>query len=360
MEVSAYLRQREADCSGNAALTYRNLQALDNQASFTNAAIAVAPSPIQRKRRPSLDELLPSGGGLSASLRLPPLLEPAKVPSWSDDGSSIEGRVSCTSSSTMSTSSTETARLFQLRQVQSIYKDFEESCAGGPTAVVAGKAMTFREVLALQLPRLPMERLSALATYAELDAAERKAAAERRVRAQAMVWSEAERADLRSLFEQVDADRSGLIDKEEFVAAFASGGKLGRTALEQMWKEHAGEPRGHAFEVELDFPAFMRMLEACGAAHAAIFEHVRAVLKGIAEAKAKVGHRTTALPALKRADGRESPRESPRESLLVMDDGKQQLWRLYPGGKAMVRRELVPNHLDKRPSLAERPAVLVF
>ena len=335
-------------------LTREALAQRNEELSWTNGALAAAALPI--RRRASLEDLLPSGH--SGTTRLPPLFNPKPPPSFSDGGSSLEGRASYASSTSTATSSTstESARLFELREVDSIYDDFEKACNGGPTVVIAGKAKTWREVLALQFPRLPKERLDALASYGEVRASQRKAAAERRARARKLVWTAEERVDLHHLFNRVDADGSGLIDVAEFVAAFESGGKLDREDLELMWRDRVGEDD----DAELDFETFIRMLEDCGTGCEALFDQVRAVLNGIAEAKAKVGGGCATTPSLPALRGGGNPATSCRESLLVMDDGKAQLWRLYPGGKTLVRTTLPQGYLERRPSLADRPAVLAF
>jgi len=304
-------------------LTQDNVADLTKQLNSTPPSVPVPLSPIKRKRRPSLDESVSTA--------------------------------TASSSSTASTTSTETARAFILKEVESLHDDFAKRAAanGGKTAVVAGKSRSFREVLVLQFPRYSAEKLDALAAHALSRAAALEAAAKRRARAQKLTWSDEERNHLRALFDAVDADRSGAIDMEEFVAAFMSGGKLSRRELEQTWRAHVlQQPDGEkaADEAELDFRSFMSLLEA---GEEVLFEHARNVIAGLIRASAKFqGHLapTSTLPEL----------HSKRDSLLILDDGKQQLWRLCPGGKAMVRTVLPDDHLSRRPSLASRPAQLCF
>jgi len=304
-------------------LTQDNVAGLAKQLSSTPSSAPAALSPIKRKRRPSLDESVSTA--------------------------------TASSTSTASTTSTETARAFILKEVERLHDGFAKKAAadGGSTAVVAGKPRSFREVLVLQYPRYSAEKIDALAAHTLSRAAALKAAANRRAHAQKLAWSDEERNYLRGLFDMVDADRSGAIDMEEFVAAFMSGGKLSRHELEQTWRAHVlQQPNDEmaAEDTELDFRSFMSLLDS---GEEVLFDHARNVLTGLIQASAKVRAHlaaTSTLPEL----------PSKRDSLLILDDGKQQLWRLCPGGKALMRTVLSQDHLSRRPSLACRPPQLCF
>jgi len=317
--------------SATLPLTAVNIAGLTEQlkTSATPFTTTTPLSPIKRKRRPSLDEILSTGSSLS-------------------------------------TASTETGRIFLLKQVEDLYDDFAKKAAenGGKVAVVAGKTRSFREVLMLQFPRLPPVKIDTLATHAFERAIAAQVLADQRAKAKKLTWSAEERVHLHELFCAVDTDSSGLIDMNEFVAAFFSGGRFNRSALESFWRAHVtnvhqnknGIEETPADEVELDYDSFMQLLEN---GNEQLFEHARSVLAGIRRTNKKIdvadgSERVTksVLPQL--------ASDAKRESLLLLDDGKQQLWRLTPGGKAFVRTVLPQNHLNIRPSLANRPTAMCF
>lgn len=303
----------------------------------------LAPAPIspgKRRRRPSLDELLSLPRSQIVLARKEEVLLPA-IPSAasSDDGheTSSSGRTASTAARSTA-SSTESARLWEHSKVLEMHDAFVSKAShGGPWAVVAGKAITFKQLLSLEFPHLPRARIGALAAYASERAAEKAAAAAAAERARLLTWSVNERGILQELFERVDADGSGTIDVDEFISSFASGGRLGARELAAAWRAHcrgrAADGGGGALDDDddddgaaadertLDFASFMALLEG---GSEELFAQVRAVISAIAAAKARI-EKKEAVP------NPASPWKGargvwPRRTSLLVHDGNEELW----------------------------------
>ena len=128
-------------------------------------------------------------------------------------------------------------------------------------------------------------------------------------------WTNEEKDKLVNLFHIIDADEGGSISRHEFLE-IASLAELGRAELGRVFDQHVLTDRRRTARtpggtVELTLAQFTRLIENLDDA---MLSKVRACLHGLVE------------------------KRSGRESLLVFDDGKQQLWRLVPGGRTLVRK----------------------
>ena len=128
-------------------------------------------------------------------------------------------------------------------------------------------------------------------------------------------WTNEEKEKLVNLFHIIDADEGGSISRHEFLE-IASLAELGRAELGRVFDQHVLADRRRTARtpggtIELTLAQFTRLIENLDDA---MLSKVRACLHGLVE------------------------KRSGRESLLVFDDGKQQLWRLVPGGRTLVRK----------------------
>jgi len=137
----------------------------------------------------------------------------------------------------------------------------------------------------------------------------------------AATWSAKERQALGVLFRTIDIDASGSIARDEFIEIAAlcslersSLGAAFDAGVASAQRRSVRTPRGSR---ELTYDGFLKVIQ----------ELDEAALDAV---------RTRVLPFLV------DPRANGGDSLLVFDDGMQQLTRLVPGGRALVRTKLRP------------------
>lgn len=265
------------------------------------------------------------------------------VPAWdefdTDDASSSSS--SCGSAAHGADSSTlfcaTSAREYERRQAMQLFDVYESAQAVdahgklGISSHVAKRGASFRSVLVRQCPHIPLHRIDALCEYVQ----QCKNAGQKR----ALEWSSEERELLRELFRVVDADGSNAISLEEYLA-LAQNGPLRRRELKAIWRDFidAAEPD----DAELDLVGFESLLQS----NEQLVRHIRIVL--------------AAMGAASRQNGHEQLPGASRDKMLVFDDGKQQLWRLVPGGRVLVRKEVAPDGGERaRPTLASLGPLVV-
>jgi len=122
-------------------------------------------------------------------------------------------------------------------------------------------------------------------------------------------------ARLLTLFQVIDADEGGSISRHEFleIGSLANLGRaeLGRAFDHAVTNDRRRTARTPGGTIELTYSQFTRLIENLDDA---MLSKIRAILPGLVEKK----------------DG--------KDSLLVFDDGRQQLWRLVPGGRTLMRK----------------------
>jgi len=128
-------------------------------------------------------------------------------------------------------------------------------------------------------------------------------------------WTADEKAKLVTLFHVIDADEGGSISRHEFleIASLAGLGRaeLGRAFDHAVLTDRRRTARTPGGTVELTLAQFTRLIENLDDG---MLRAIRAILPGLVE------------------------KREGKESLLVFDDGRQQMWRLVPGGRALVRK----------------------
>jgi len=128
-------------------------------------------------------------------------------------------------------------------------------------------------------------------------------------------WSEEEKKQLLTLFMTIDADGSGSISRHEFleIASLAQLGRpeLGRAFDHMVASDRRRTARTPGGSVELTLSQFNNLI-------ANLNDDMLAAVR-------------KAMPHLRNV-------EPGSDKMLVFDDGKQQLWRLVPGGRTLVRK----------------------
>merc|ERR1719389_986362 len=99
---------------------------------------------------------------------------------------------------------------------------------------------------------------------------------------------------------------------------------LSRASLRRAYEAFASaERRSGGRDGELELPDFLALIETLDADALAV---LRAKLPSLVGAPDAAG------------DGAPAPARGERSGMLVFDDGKQQIWRLVPGGRSLVKK----------------------
>lgn len=129
------------------------------------------------------------------------------------------------------------------------------------------------------------------------------------------MWSAEEKDQLRLLYTTIDVDGSGSISRAELIE-IAGLAEIKRDALGHAFDAAVASSRAKCARTpggssEIRLAQFVKLVDGLSDANKAA---IRAILPGLAAAG------------------------TDKKKLLVFDDGKQQLWRLVPGGRALVRK----------------------
>jgi Ca2+-binding EF-hand superfamily protein len=216
--------------------------------------------------------------------------------------------------------STTSHRIQQALKLWEVHQDFESTLGVGVGGVSAGasqrfaanKPLSFASVLRKEFPTASAEEREMMMRAVS----DREEAAASRERIRDASWSADERRQLEGLFEAIDVDESGSISKAEFleIAAICS---LDRSELGFAFDAAVARARRHSARTpggsrELTSEGFLKLIQNL---ETDMLQAVRAALPGVI------------------VPGSGAP------ELLVFDDGKHSLWRLVPGGRALVRKE---------------------
>jgi len=170
---------------------------------------------------------------------------------------------------------------------------------------------TFAAELRLHYPRASATEMSEMLGFVAEKEAELALA-----RDKSRTLSSAERTAVSDLFAVVDDDRSGTIDMREF-EILAAGGVADVKMLKRAFRDTVGA------EGTLDLDGFIQLMCELG-----LCDHVRKLLR--------------------------LTRGARNNKLLVLDDGKQSVWRLVPGGPPML---IKPSRIPKDGKAAVRPSL---
>lgn len=322
-----------------------------------SAAAARLPRRIERNppKRPagvSLGEMLPTPSAPSASnfgQALPSPFSPTKRlramtlrssslnPSCAPQPSGGGGAPTGASGGILPTASHRIQRALDLYE---LHKQMKQDAADAPEAVGSAvgsssartsrfattrengaplPSLSFETVLRHEFPNIsPTELQLMLEAADEHDRAEAK----RRAVVDAS-FSAAERKQLTALFHAIDVDESGSISRDEFleIAAIA---KLSKRELGLAFDATVGSARRRSARTpggsrELTYEGFKQLVQD-------LDEHM---LKSIREAIRHV-----------------LPRRGRHDDMLVFDNGEEQLWRLVPGGRTLVRKQVKVERVD--------------
>lgn len=369
---------------------------------------AAAARDAARARRPSLEKLLPSprlpppprksasavrllAAGAAVTERVrdawsesgPPAerrCAPSGVPTRralrasSDSMSSVVSSSSAASASTAaSAASRDAAHAYQQQLVSRLLAVHEAACAEG--GATHGRSFAF--FLQKEFPSLSEARRAQMARVAKALRGDRDEVRRRRRHA----WTADEVEQIGHLFAEIDADGSGTISEQEWLTV-ASGEGVARAEVKAVWRAQAA-----AGGDGMRLPEFI----AFAASSPALAAHVRGLLASLAAQRRREGERLARVEETRserraRLRGRDSlavagldslhgggaarpaepARLRSREELMLYDDGQSQVWRLVPGGRALVKKEKVSfvrrpsfftdGAIHERPSLATLPS----
>ena len=210
--------------------------------------------------------------------------------------------------------STLSHRIQQAKHLYNVHQEMEatlgSSTGKGAVRLAMNKPLSFEAVLRKEFPTASATDIEVMLEAVEETEKER----ERRQTIAAASWSAEERKQVDTLFQAIDIDESGSISRDEFVE-IAALCHLDRAALGQAFdrtivgarRRSARTPGGSR---ELTREGFLKLIQEMDQE---MLQAVRRVLPHL-------------VP----------PGKGP--TLLVFDDGVQQLWRLVPGGRALTRK----------------------
>jgi len=210
----------------------------------------------------------------------------------------------------------------RLRQAMTLYE--VHSGMGGKLGAA------FAAVLRREFPSITAAESDAIQAEVRLRVADHRrqdAVAQR-------MWTAAQKQQLLNFFAVVDADGSGSISRNEFleVACLIEGSraKLGKAFDDIITEDRRRAAHTPGGSVELTVSQFTRLIASLDDG---LLRQIKAMLPHIAD-----------------------PQSLARGSLIVYDDGKQQLQRLVPGGRTLVRKSVEPGAPSRLASVATRLA----
>lgn len=247
-------------------------------------------SPSKKFKKLALNSARPAG------VRSSPRLA-AMAPSW-DEGAS-------TSTGAPRGRGLAPSVAFTAHRVAAIYKLLELHTEMGPKAQLSFSAVLKKE--------FPLANEAELAEMLEI-ASRKQASIRKAKRITAAAWTSDEKSMLYSLFLAFDVDGSGTISASE-MSEIARLAGIKRSMLSAAFERAVTKggkktPRTPGGTGELSLPQFLKMVEQLDEGSLA---KIKAILPGV--------------------------RPAGSDKLLVFDDGKQQLWRLVPGGRSLVRKK---------------------
>lgn len=306
---------------------------LHSMISFSPGDLELPPSPsIRSTKRKTLAELLPSpSDGAEAKTEadaqeaLPSPFSPSKrLRAMSLRSSSLNpalapqpSRRERSGAGVLSTEShhiQQALKLYDLHETMEATLGVGDGGCGTTRRFSVNKPASFAAVVRKEFPSASGEEVEMM-----LEAvAKREIEREARQALRAAMWSDTERRQLNTLFKTIDVDGSGSISRDEFIeiAALCS---LERALL------------GAAFDAAVA-SARRRSIRTPGGSRELTYDGFLKVIQDLDEA-AVDAVRARVLPFLVN-DG--------ADSRLVFDDGAQQLRRLVPGGRTLVRTKLRP------------------
>ena len=196
----------------------------------------------------------------------------------------------------------------RIQQALSLYDVYRMQGAAASSSKHV-RPLSFEEILRKEFPTAKESEYELM-----LEAvAERERVGESKRRVEEATWSHEERAQLSTFFAAMDVDESGSISRDEFLEVANITGvekaELGGAFDATVAGARRRSSRTPGGSRELNFEGFVKLIEALDD------DALNAVRR--------------ALPFIvPPSDG----------ACLVFDDGKQQLWRLVPGGRALVRK----------------------